>query len=361
MHLPRLLPPIIATLLIIAIPAPAAAQVSVGVGIGFTVGAPAPVVAGPPPAIPYYVQPPAPYPDYQWTPGYWGWGPAGYYWVPGVWVPPPAVGVYWTPGYWAYANPGYAYIQGYWGPSVGFYGGINYGFGYFGTGFVGGAWIGGAFSYNTAVMNVNRTTIRNTYVDKAVVNRAMVNRSRVSFNGGHGGISARPTAAQIAAARHRIPPTAQQREHSIVAARDRSLAASVNHGRPPVTAVRDPLSATNKPAHSAPVTAADRRVAEREVRPARGKVSAVAHNQPTHHGGTVQGHSQTAMHGQPSHGTIQGHSQTAMHVQRSNPQAAMHAQPSHFQGVVRGQPSHAQAAMRGPSPGGRSGGRPPHR
>jgi hypothetical protein len=44
---------------------------------------------------------------------------------------------------------------GYWGPHVGFYGGINYGFGYGGVGFFGGEWRGGAFAYNTAVMNVN--------------------------------------------------------------------------------------------------------------------------------------------------------------------------------------------------------------
>jgi hypothetical protein len=61
-HLTRLLPAIIATLLIFAIPRPAAAQVSVGVGVGvgFGFGASALLVAGPPPAIPYYAQPPAP-------------------------------------------------------------------------------------------------------------------------------------------------------------------------------------------------------------------------------------------------------------------------------------------------------------
>ena len=30
--------------------------------------------------------------------------------------------------------------SGYWGPVVGFYGGIDYGFGYFGRGFEGGRW-----------------------------------------------------------------------------------------------------------------------------------------------------------------------------------------------------------------------------
>ena len=53
----------------------------------------------------------------------------------------PAVGLLWTPGYW--------------GPQVGFYGGVNYGYGYGGVGFGGGRWNGGNFNYNTAVMRVN--------------------------------------------------------------------------------------------------------------------------------------------------------------------------------------------------------------
>ena len=59
-----------------------------------------------------------------------------------TWVAPPSVGVYWTPGYWGYRTATTAGTRGYWGPSVGFYGGVNYGFGYFGTGFVGGFWAG---------------------------------------------------------------------------------------------------------------------------------------------------------------------------------------------------------------------------
>ena len=35
---------------------------------------------------------------------------------------------------------------GYWGPHVGFYGGVNYGYGYVGVGFVGGRWEGGSGS-----------------------------------------------------------------------------------------------------------------------------------------------------------------------------------------------------------------------
>ncbi len=107
-----------------------------------------------PPALPVYTQPPCPAEGYLWTPGYWGWRTEGYYWVPGVWVMPPRVGVFWTPGYWGFAGGLYGWHAGYWGPHVGFYGGINYGFGYGGVGFVGGRWGGGRFVYNTAVMNV---------------------------------------------------------------------------------------------------------------------------------------------------------------------------------------------------------------
>ena len=37
-----------------------------------------------PPELPVYEQPPLPAPGYIWTPGYWAYGPDGYYWVPGT-------------------------------------------------------------------------------------------------------------------------------------------------------------------------------------------------------------------------------------------------------------------------------------
>ena len=58
----------------------------------------------------------------------------------------PTPGYLWTPGYWAFGNSGYLWNQGYWGPSVGFYGGINYGYGYGGRGYDGGRWNGDVFS-----------------------------------------------------------------------------------------------------------------------------------------------------------------------------------------------------------------------
>ncbi len=57
-----------------------------------------------PPPLPEYEQPAMPEPGYTWTPGYWAWNNYDYYWVPGVWVPPPQPGLLWTPGYWAFVG-----------------------------------------------------------------------------------------------------------------------------------------------------------------------------------------------------------------------------------------------------------------
>src|SRR3984885_5548832 len=187
-----------------------------------------------PPALPVYEQPICPAEGWMWTPGYWAYDPdyGDYYWVPGTWVEAPQVGFLWTPGYWGWNTGGFLWNAGYWGPNIGFYGGVNYGFGYIGTGFAGGYWQANHFYYNTSVMNVNRTIIHNTYT-KTVINNVSVNR--VSYNGGRGGLSARPTAEQerFASERH-TPLSSAQSEHQRVASADRSLRASVNHGRPSV-------------------------------------------------------------------------------------------------------------------------------
>src|SRR5580704_10643855 len=103
-----------------------------------------------PPPLPDNEQPPCPDDGYLWTPGYWFWNAAGYYWIPGAWVQPPQGDVLWTPGYWEFVDPVYVFHRGYWARHVGYYGGINYGFGYFGVGFYGGYWNGGHFFYNGA-------------------------------------------------------------------------------------------------------------------------------------------------------------------------------------------------------------------
>src|ERR1700691_3605644 len=115
----------------------------------------------PPPELPDYDQPPCPGDNYIWTPGYWSYAQAGYYWVPGAWVLAPYVGALWTPGYWGWYGSRYHWYHGYWGAHVGFYGGVNYGYGYGGDGYEGGYWRNNAFYYNTSVTRVNTTVIRN--------------------------------------------------------------------------------------------------------------------------------------------------------------------------------------------------------
>ncbi|HUK54825.1 MAG TPA: YXWGXW repeat-containing protein [Candidatus Binatia bacterium] len=210
----------------VAVPAGANAQVAVGVAVHIG-----------PPALPVYVQPVCPAPGYIWTPGYWAYGPAGYFWVPGTWVLAPEPGLLWTPGYWGYGPGGYFWHAGYWGPHVGFYGGINYGFGYTGVGFVGGYWSGRNFYYNRSVTAVNVTVVHNTYTREVVVNNTAA--SRVSYNGGTGGITARPTSAEVAAGRERhVSATSVQTQHFEAARGNPALRESANHGNPSVAATK---------------------------------------------------------------------------------------------------------------------------
>jgi hypothetical protein len=192
-----------------------------------------------PPPLPIYAQPIIPGPGYVWTPGYWAWGPEGYFWIPGTWIMPPAIGLLWTPGYWAWRDGVYLWRAGYWGPTVGFYGGINYGFGYFGIGYRGGYWDHDRFFYNRAVNNFGGIRITNVY-NQPVRNVAV---TRASFNGGRGWISAQPTAAQEAAAHERhFDPTGVQLQHEHAAAGNREFLAAVNHGRPSIGATAHPAS-----------------------------------------------------------------------------------------------------------------------
>ena len=201
-----------------------------------------------PPVLPVYTQPICPGTGYLWTPGYWAYGPEGYYWVPGVWVQPPSVGVLWTPAYWGWEGGSYLFHAGYWGPHVGFYGGINYGFGYGGLGFGGGEWRGGSFFYNRSVTNVNVTNVTNVYNRTVIVN----NHTTVAFNGGPGGIQARPSAQEVAFNReNHIQPTANQMQHQSFAAQNRTQWASVNHGRPGVPAAASVAAFRSNPTNAA--------------------------------------------------------------------------------------------------------------
>src|SRR5262249_41449198 len=221
---------------------PAQSRAQVAVGISVRIG---------PPLLPVYEQPICPGEGYIWIPGYWAYSDGdGYYWIPGTWALPPEEGLLWTPGYWGWQDGCYVWYAGYWGPTVGFYGGIDYGFGYPGVGFYGGYWSGHRYFYNRNVSNVDVTIVHNTY-NTTVVRNTTVNR--VSFNGGSGGTNARPTQVELAAARQRhVTMTGEQAQHERTARSDRNLFANVNHGRPDVAATPRPSEFKNRGAAPAP-------------------------------------------------------------------------------------------------------------
>lgn len=242
-------------------PLPLPAQISVGVSIRIA-----------PPELVVYEQPPIPEVGYIWAPGYWAYGPEGYFWVPGTWVRPPVVGVLWTPGYWGWREGVYVWNDGYWGPHVGYYGGINYGYGYGGLGYEGGRWEGGVISYNRTVNNFGNVTVVNVY-NKTVINNATVNK--LSFNG-PGGTSAQPTPQeQIAAHEQHTPATPLQTQHVQAASTNHALLASVNHGAPAIAATAKPAAFSgpgvigakgatgqaNVPANGNPIKGADKSLA----------------------------------------------------------------------------------------------------
>jgi len=258
---------LVCSVLMIAFSAAAFAQIGVGISVRFG-----------PPAIPIYAQPICPGPGYFWTPGYWAWNDGyGYYWVPGTWVVAP-VGMLWTPGYWGWYGGYYRWRPGYWGRHVGFYGGINYGYGYGGYGFWGGEWRGERFYYNRSVTNINVVNVTNVYERRVEIR----NNSRVSYNGGSGGIGARPTPEEE---RWEHEPhreaLADQQQHERVASQNRRLFASENHGRPEIAATSRPgefggrdvvrARAAGESYHAPKMSPRDARVSENEARGAEGR------------------------------------------------------------------------------------------
>jgi len=208
-------------LVVLSAPTNSSAQIRISVAFG-------------PPALPIYVQPICPGEGYIWTPGYWAWDEDGddYYWVPGTWVLAPEVGYLWTPPWWGWEGGVYLFHVGFWGPHVGWYGGINYGFGYFGEGFVGGRWDHDRFFYNREVTNINIVNIHNVYNE-----HIEYRDNHVSYNGGPGGIEARPRPEyeRYDHERH-LGPIPAQEQHIQEARGNRELRASVNQGRPPIAA-----------------------------------------------------------------------------------------------------------------------------
>jgi hypothetical protein len=218
---------ILACPLIVAAPAPAAAQTACPTSVQLA-----------PPVLPDYSQPPLPAYGYIWTPGFWSWSdPVGYYWVPGTWVQPPVVGLLWTPPYWGWANGAYVFNGGYWGPHVGFYGGVNYGYGYGGLGYEGGHWDNGRFAYNRTANNFGTVHISDVYTKHVTI----INNTHVSYVGGTGGLTTQPTAQErLAEQDHHVALTAEQQKHITTAAATPALAATHNNGHPTIAATSRP-------------------------------------------------------------------------------------------------------------------------
>ncbi|MDR3520860.1 MAG: hypothetical protein P4L54_04500 [Acidocella sp.] len=244
---------IIASPLLLVLPNTASAQLVVGVS----------VITIAPPVLPYYAQPPMPEMGYIWTPGYWAYGNIGYYWVPGTWILPPEVGLLWTPPYWGWNNGSYVFYQGYWGRNVGYYGGVNYGYGYGGNGYEGGRWNGQHFEYNRAANNFGSVHVANAYQSNLVV----VNHSTVSYTGGNGGLRSHPSAQELAAAHEsHVQPTALQQQHFSAAAANPGNALNHNNGHPAIAATQRPAT-LGQAGHEAPAVANPAHPAEQAGKP----------------------------------------------------------------------------------------------
>lgn len=252
----------------------------------------------PPPPLPDYSQPQCPAENEIWTPGYWDYSSAGYYWVPGAWVLAPYVGALWTPPYWAYENRHYHLHHGYWAANIGFYGGVYYGFGFIGHGYYGGYWRNGIFNYNRSVTNVNVSVIRNVYT----YNVRVTNVTRISYNGGTGGIQARPIPAEMAVLQERrTAPVAAQVQHMREASTDRAQFMQANRGRPPVLATARPLP-TAYHAPAAPPAQPRPAIANRENTPGpvgRPEARPSSEARPAPNAASTRNESRAPLEGQP--------------------------------------------------------------
>jgi hypothetical protein len=144
----------------------------------------------------------------------------------------PEVGYLWTPGYWGWGGGGFLFNEGYWGLSVGFYGGIDYGFGYFGHGYEGGRWENGHFFYNTAVNRVDANAIHNVYNTR--VNEGLTASATTAVTAGS--TRAPRLKKRLPLVARHIGPVSAQTQHAWAAHNNPQQRLSANHGAPPVTA-----------------------------------------------------------------------------------------------------------------------------
>jgi hypothetical protein len=231
--------------LVVMVPTTAHAQFSLGldIRIGYA-----------PPPMPVYEQPPLPGPDYIWVPGHWAWSDDDddYFWAPGYWELPPEPGLLWTPAWWGWDNGAFRFHGGYWGHEVGWYGGIDYGYGYHGHGWEGGRWENGHLAYNRAAVNITNVRVTNVYYQQTSVTNH--NGPRTSYAGGNGGVHAQPTPQELRAtqAPHIAPTPAQQQRVQQAAANPRNVASRVTPGWQPPAVHRVGADGTPLPRAAAP-------------------------------------------------------------------------------------------------------------
>jgi hypothetical protein len=226
-----------------------------------------------------------------WTPGYWAWDGGDYYWVAGNWVPAPYIGALWTPGYWGWSGGRYFFHEGYWGRHVGYYGGVNYGYGYGGIGFAGGMWRGGVFAYNTAVIHVGGG-FHDVYEDRGAVEHGYVERdSHVAFSGGPGGIRHDPGAEErIAEHENHQGPSESQQRHATAAMNNRS----VNRGYNPNTREANQDQRISNGLRSGQMTSGEAARAERT----QSKIDQQVHNDREANGGKLTGQERQQINGE---------------------------------------------------------------
>ncbi len=119
------------------------------------------------------------------------------------------------------------------GPTVGYYGGVCYGYDMEVTDFYGGRCSKvGHFQY-TAAWHVNNRVVHNTYADRTIINNT---GTRSSFNG-PGGVTRGPNSREQSAAKedHKQLTSAQQSHHQS-AITNKNQKATANHGTPATTA-----------------------------------------------------------------------------------------------------------------------------
>ncbi len=131
---------------------------------------------------------------------------------------------------------------GYWGPHIGFYGGVNYGFGYGGAGYRRRTLGRESFCVqHRSRQRQHHGGSQHLYEQCRRTITYTVNK--VSYNGGAGGVAAAPTSQErMAAQEPHVPPTPMQHQHVQEAVRNPALSAAANGGHPAIAATPRPAA-----------------------------------------------------------------------------------------------------------------------